>query len=57
MEQLGKDPAIISKWVTNASQPNMKTIVAISKLLGVDINELIRSIIIHETYEQERNYT
>ena len=41
-EQLGKDPATVSKWVTNASQPNLETLIEISKLLDVDIQELIR---------------
>lgn len=41
-EQLGKDPATISKWVTNASQPSLENLVEISKLLEVDIQELIR---------------
>ena len=41
-EQLGKDPATISKWVTNASQPSLENLVEISKLLDVDIKELIR---------------
>lgn len=41
-EQLGKDPATISKWVTNASQPSLGNIVEISKLLDVDVQELIR---------------
>lgn len=26
-EQLGKDPAMISKWVTNVSQPNLETLI------------------------------
>lgn len=41
-EQLGKDPATISKWVTNVSQPSLENLVEISKLLEVDIQELIR---------------
>ena len=41
-EQLGKDPATISKWVTNASQPSLENLIEISKLLEVDIKELIR---------------
>ncbi len=41
-EQLGKDPATISKWVTNASQPSLENLVEISKLLEVKIQELIR---------------
>ena len=41
-EQLGKDPATISKWCTNTSQPSLAHLVEISKCLDVDINELIR---------------
>ena len=33
-EQLDKDPAIISKWVTNTTQPNVETLIQISKVLG-----------------------
>lgn len=41
-EQLGKDPATISKWCTNSAQPNLENFVEISKVLEVDLNELIR---------------
>ena len=41
-EQLGKDPATISKWCTNSAQPNLENLVSISKVLEIDINELIR---------------
>ena len=41
-EQLGKDPATISKWCTNACQPPMETYIKIAKLLEVDLNELVR---------------
>lgn len=41
-EQLGKDPATISKWCTNTAQPNLENLVEIAKCLEVDINELIR---------------
>ena len=34
-EQLDKDPAAISKWVTNASQPSLENLIEISKLLPV----------------------
>ena len=34
--ELGKDPAIVSKWCTNVSQPNLDTLVQVSKALGVD---------------------
>lgn len=41
-EQLGKDPATISKWCTNTCQPSIETLITISKLLKVDINDLVR---------------
>jgi transcriptional regulator with XRE-family HTH domain len=41
-EQLGKDPATISKWCTNSCQPSLETLVNIAKVLEVDMNELIR---------------
>ena len=41
-EQLGKDPATISKWCTNASQPYLEMMLTISKLLKVDLNDLVR---------------
>ena len=41
-EQVGKDPATVSKWCTNSCQPSLETMVAIAKILEVDMNELIR---------------
>lgn len=41
-EQLGKDPATISKWCTNSAQPNLENLVEIAKRLEVDVNELVR---------------
>ena len=41
-EQLGKDPATISKWCTNNAQPNLENLIDIARCLEVDINELIR---------------
>ena len=41
-EQLGKDPATVCKWCTNVSQPSLETLLMISKLLDVDVNELVR---------------
>ena len=41
-ENLGVSQATVSKWVTNFSQPNLEMLIKISKLLNVDINELIR---------------
>ena len=39
-EQLGKDPATVSKWCTNTIQPNVKTLVEIAKYLNVEIQDL-----------------
>ena len=44
-EQLGKDPATVSKWCTNTIQPNVETLVEIAKLLSVDIQDLFWPII------------
>ena len=43
-EQVGKDPATVSKWCTNTMQPNLKTLVAIAKALDVDVKDLLWSI-------------
>jgi len=42
-EQLGKDPATVSKWCTNVSQPSLDTLVEVSKALDVDVRELLVS--------------
>ena len=42
-EQLGKDPATVSKCVTNVSQPNIETLIQISKCLEVGVEELLRT--------------
>ncbi len=41
-EQLGKDPATVSKWCTNSCQPTLETLVKIAKLLNVEFKELVR---------------
>ena len=41
-EQLGKDPATVSKWCTNSAQPTLENLIQIAKCLEVDINGLIR---------------
>lgn len=41
-EQLDKDPATVSKWCTNASQPSLETLLMIAKLLKVEVNDLVR---------------
>ena len=35
-EQLGKDPATVSKWCTNTSQPTLETLLKIAELLDVN---------------------
>ena len=42
-EQLGKDPATISKWCTNSAQPGLETLFQIAECLEVDVKELINS--------------
>lgn len=42
-ELVGKDPAVVSKWVTNVAQPNVETLINISKILNVGVNELLRT--------------
>lgn len=39
-EQLGKDPATISRWCNNHAQPSVETFTRIAEILGVDIREL-----------------
>ena len=41
-EQLGKDQTTISKWCTNASQPDIESLMKTAKLLGVKLAELVR---------------
>jgi len=42
-EELGKDPASVSKWCTNASQPSLETLVEIARSLNVDVKDLLWS--------------
>ncbi len=42
-EQLGKDPATISKWCTNTSQPDLNTLTRVAALLDVDLKDLLNS--------------
>lgn len=41
-DMLGKDPATVSKWVTNTSQPTLQNLIEIARCLKCDINELVR---------------
>lgn len=40
-EALGKDPATVSKWCTNTSQPSIETFLEIAKLLDIEIKDLL----------------
>ena len=40
-EILGKNPATISKWCTNTSQPSLETLFQIAECLGVKVQDLI----------------
>lgn len=42
-EQLGKSTCTVSKWCSNASQPDLETLNQISRLLEVDIKDLLNS--------------
>lgn len=44
-EQLGKDPATVSKWCTNKAQPNLETLIQIAACLEVDVKDLLHSTI------------
>ncbi len=41
-EQLGKDPATVSKWCTNTSQPGVETLIEIARILEVEVGDLLR---------------
>ena len=40
-DELGKDPATVSKWCTNSSQPSLETLFQVAKALDVDVRSLI----------------
>lgn len=42
-EVLQKDPATVSKWCTNVSQPSIETLVEIARVLEVDVKDLLVS--------------
>jgi transcriptional regulator with XRE-family HTH domain len=51
-EQLGKDPATVSKWCTNFSQPSLEMMMRIAKLLNVEMNDLVRLEEIPDTIDK-----
>ena len=40
-EILDKDPAVISKWVTNAVQPNVEMFIRLAQILSVSVDDLL----------------
>lgn len=42
-EQLGKDPATVSRWCSNSMQPSIETFAKIAELLNVDMKDLFNS--------------
>lgn len=40
-EQLNVNPSTVSKWCTNSSQPDLETLIKISYLLDVELDDLV----------------
>ena len=55
--QLGKDPATVSKWCTNAAQPTLETMMQIAKLLNVEMNDLVRFEALPDIHSPEEDVT
>ena len=41
-EQLNVAPSTVSKWCTNDSQPSLETLMQISRLLEVKVDDILR---------------
>lgn len=41
--ELGVNPATISKWCTNSSQPPLDMLIKTAKLLNIEVSDLLRS--------------
>ena len=42
-EQLGRDPATVSRWCSYTMQPPIETFAKIAELLNVDVKDLLNS--------------
>lgn len=42
-DKMGITPAAVSRWCTNDSQPSLETLFKISKILGVEVTELLNT--------------
>lgn len=49
-DKIGKDPATVSKWVTNTTQPSLQILLDIAAALEVPVQELVRQ----EEYNLEK---
>ena len=54
-EQVGKDPATVSKRCTNMAQPTLETMMQIAKVLEVDLNDLVRFEALPEIDKKEQS--
>lgn len=43
--ELGKNPATVSKWCTNSSQPDLPTLKKIAEVLEVDVKDLLNNTV------------
>ena len=53
-EQLGVNPATVSKWCTNSAQPDIQTFIRIASLLGVEVEDLFNKEYIEQIKLQEK---
>ena len=53
-EQLGVNPATVSKWCTNSAQPDIQTFIRIASLLGVEVEILFNKEYIEYIKQQEK---
>ena len=49
--QLGCAPTTVPKWCTNSSQPPLESLMKITRLLDVEVKELIRFEALPGTYD------
>ena len=41
-ERIGKNPATVSKWATNKTQPSLEVLITIANVLDVTVQDLVR---------------
>lgn len=44
-EQIGKSSCTVSKWCSNASQPDLNTLDRIARILDVDVKDLLNETV------------